>query len=78
MGIDCGLFCDTCQEFINLGEWMFTQDRFQRNELLWDFLIQHIGHCLHYFDDASDEWLTREYELNFKEYKPGIVEEKQS
>ncbi len=74
MGIDCGLFCDTCKEFINLGEWVFKKGMFQRNELLWDFLIQHIGHSLSYFDDASDEWLIREYELSFKEYKPLVVD----
>ena len=70
MGVECGLFCDTCKVFINLGGWIHTQGAFQRNELLWRFLIGHIGCDLRYFDDASDEWLTREYELGYEEYEP--------
>ena len=72
MGIDCGLFCDNCKEFVNLGEWLFSKDKFQRNELLFEFLTDHENHIVFFFMDVSNGWLDR---LDYKEIM--IVGDKQ-
>ena len=74
MGIDCGLFCDTCKEFVNLGEWLFGRGVFQRNSLLFEFLTDHENHTVFFFMDVSDAWLDREYDKQYTEHRPMIVD----
>jgi len=77
MGIDCGLFCDSCKAFVDLGEWLFLRGLFQRNELLFEFLTDHEDHAILFFMDVDEGWLDREYDMGYTEFKPMIVDGEQ-
>ena len=68
MGIDYGVFCDTCEVWADLGEWLFTENHFQKTRTLWHFIEEHNGHQISLYCDAEEEHLDRCYEPgNYKE-----------
>ena len=54
MGILNFICCDDCKVVTWIGEYLFTEDTFQKTRTLWRFLVQHRGHRISIYEDVED------------------------